>query len=246
MLQRKRHKTCWGGLYRRKVGRHNQSAPFQNGLLMSPILRRLLCLSLCTALLACSGPDRSGPPKAVLLFSPNGEPITGGPLGQRPCAEAMGIWFDHLDSQHRDALSREAFLADARAQFAKMDLDHDGWITPAELSIYREPYTPPAEPVRRRPSAPPSDGPNGGGPERREQNAAPPPARSSIIQEDPVMAADLGLKFRVSLDDFLTQAGEVFDRLDRSHKGSLNRADAVASCPAKISARQILPGKTVI
>ena len=118
---------------------------------MFPILRPLLCLSLCTALLACSGLDKSSPPKAVLLFSPNGEPITGGPLGQRPCAEAMGDWFDR---QHSAALSRESFLADARAQFAKMDLDHDGWITPAELSIYREPYTPPAEPVRR--------GPNGG------------------------------------------------------------------------------------
>jgi len=99
----------------------------------------------------------------MLLFSPNGEPITGGPLGQRPCAEAMGDWFDRLDSQHRDAISREAFLADARAQFAKMDLDHDGWITPAELSIYREPYTPPDEPVRRRQ--------NGGGQERRDANA---------------------------------------------------------------------------
>ena len=205
---------------------------------MSPILRHLLCLSLCAALLACSGPDKSGTPKAVLLFSPNGEPITGGPLGQRPCAEAMGDWFDRLDSQHRDAISREVFLADTRAQFAKMDLDHDGWITPAELSIYREPYTPPDEPVRRRP--------NGGGPERRDPNAPPPPTRSSIIQEDPVMAADVGLKFRVSLDDFLTQAGQVFDHLDRGHKGSLNRADAVASCPAKVSAGQILPGKTVI
>ena len=174
----------------------------------------------------------------MLLFSPNGEPITGGPLGQRPCAEAMGDWFDRLDSQHRDAISREAFLADARAQFAKMDLDHDGWITPAELSIYREPYTPPDEPVRRRQ--------NGGGQERRDANAPPPQARSSIIQEDPVMSADVGLKFRVSLDDFLTQAGQVFDHLDRGHKGSLNRADAVASCPAKISAGQILPGKTVI
>jgi hypothetical protein len=174
----------------------------------------------------------------MLLFSPNGEPITGGPLGQRPCAEAMGDWFDRLDSQHRDAISREAFLADARAQFAKMDLDHDGWITPAELSIYREPYTPPDEPVRRRQ--------NGGGQERRDANAPPPQARSSIIQEDPVMSADVGLKFRVSLDDFLTQAEQVFDRLDRGHKGSLNRADAVASCPAKVSAGQILPGKAVI
>lgn len=191
--------------------------------MIRPILR-IAAVTLAILASACAGPQKTAPAGAVLLFSPNGEPITGGPLGQRPCAEAMGAWFDRVG--HGGTLGRDAFLADARAQFARMDLDHDGWITPAELSVYRAPYLP----------AP--DGPEGG----LGRNRGAGPTRSSVTQEDPVMSADIGPKFKVGLEEFLTQADEVFTRLDKGHKGLLSREDVTGSCPAKISAGQFLPG----
>ena len=208
---------------------------------MHPILRTA-AFSLVACVVACSGPQKSAPPRATLLFSPNGEPITGGPLGYRPCAEAMGGWYDRLAAKSGGSVNREAFLADARAQFAKMDLDHDGWITPAELSQVRAPYMPPPEPYREeRPSPGNAGGPNGGpggGPNGGLGGGSRSPTRISSLQEDPVMSADIGPKFKVSQDELLAQSGDVFTRLDKTRKGFLTREDVIASCPAKNAAGQ--------
>ncbi|HVI51639.1 MAG TPA: EF-hand domain-containing protein [Candidatus Sulfotelmatobacter sp.] len=208
--------------------------------------------SLFLILTACShGPDKAPPPKAQLLFSPNGEPITGGPLGQASCEDAMARWFDRLDSRQSGLLNREDFMADARAQFARMDLDHDGWITPSELSEFRAPYAPPPEPMRGGPGggnggpggSGPSGGPNGGhggpagGGSPGGGSGGSSASRSSVTQEDPVMAADVHLQFRVSQEDFLAQASDVFNRLDKTHKGALSKPDAIAFCPVKSAAR---------
>lgn len=206
---------------------------------MHPIIRLAAIASLTALVAACSGPQKSAPPRATLLFSPNGEPITGGPLGFHPCNEAMGSWFDRLAAKSGGMLSREAFLADARAQFAKMDLDHDGWITPAELSQFRAPYMPPPEPYREeRPSPGNAGGPGGGGPNGGPAGGSRAPSRISSLQEDPVMSADIGPKFKVSQDELLAQSGDIFARLDKTHKGFLTREDATASCPAKNAAGQ--------
>jgi len=210
--------------------------------MMTPMtpLRLISRLLLCTALLsvaACShGPDKSKPPKAELLFSPNGEPLTGGPLGQAPCAEVLARWFDRMDANHNGAISRDDFMADARTQFSRMDLDHDGKITPAELSEFRAPYAPPPEPYRGGPNGGSNRGGPGGGGQQRGGDS-PGLTRSSVTQEDPVMSADVHLLFRVSLEDFMAQADQVFTRLDKGRKGSLNRADLVASCPVKAADR---------
>ncbi|OIQ88078.1 hypothetical protein GALL_300440 [mine drainage metagenome] len=144
----------------------------------------------------------------ALVYSPNAEPLTGGPLGRASCAVAEGRWFDRLAGGPAGQVSRERFLADARAQFARMDLNHDGMLTSAVLARYRAPYLP---------NGGVSDGGRGG-------------LGGGADKADPVMSADSHLLFRVTLEDFLAQAEDVFERLDRQHAGALSRADAEAFC----------------
>jgi hypothetical protein len=103
----------------------------------------VVLLALLPALAACSGQGDPAPPAprpTGPLYSPNGEPLSGGPLGHPSCQDALGRWFDHLDTSHTGAIDLAAFLADARHQFAAMDLNHDGQITPDELARYRVAY----------------------------------------------------------------------------------------------------------
>ncbi len=111
-----------------------------------------LALSILAAsgLAACSDRGRPGPdggPKGgdarqttALMFSPNGEPLNGGSQGQPSCELAMNYWLDRADANHDGRLSREEFLADARAQFAKMDLDGQGTLTSEEIARFRQPF----------------------------------------------------------------------------------------------------------
>src|ERR1700722_6318414 len=102
-------------------------------LLRAPVLLILAALSACSLFGShTQDTDRT----SAVLFSPNGEPLSGGPLGHPPCAEAIGRWFDRVDTNHDGAISLEEYLADACRQFAAMDLDHEGVVTPAELSQY--------------------------------------------------------------------------------------------------------------
>jgi hypothetical protein len=109
--------------------------------------------AVIVALASCAGPggrgraDRDGPSggrmaqmAAPILYSPNGEPLSGGPLGQPSCKLAMEYWLDRADSNHDGRLDRNEFLADARAQFARQDLDHLGYLTTDVLERYRESY----------------------------------------------------------------------------------------------------------
>ena len=88
-----------------------------------------------------SGPDGGNArPSAAPVFSPNGEPLSGGALGQPSCALAMDYWFLRADTDRDERLGREEFLADARAQFARMDVDHVGYLTSDALRRYRAPF----------------------------------------------------------------------------------------------------------
>lgn len=108
-----------------------------------------MSLVVMAALASCAdrgrpGP-RSGPGDAralgvAALYSPNGQPLNGGTLGQPSCERAINDWFDRADTGHDGRLDRGEFLANARAQFARMDLDHQGELTPETLSRYRTPF----------------------------------------------------------------------------------------------------------
>ncbi len=106
-----------------------------------------LSILVASGLAACSDRGRSGPEGGgevrqtpALMFSPNGEPLNGGSQGQPSCELAMNYWLDRADANHDGRLSREEFLADARAQFAKMDLDGQGTLTSEEIARFRQPF----------------------------------------------------------------------------------------------------------
>jgi hypothetical protein len=145
----------------------------------------------------------------------------------------MSQWFDRVDANHDGVIDIEEFLADTRRQFAVMDLDHDGFITPGELYTYRRPYgqdlvfvPPPSaggkpQTAQSKPSGSMADM-NVRGNGFRDNG---PPNRP-----DPVMSADVKLRFEVSLPDFLAYAQDQFAALNRSHSGKLTKAEALRSC----------------
>jgi EF hand domain-containing protein len=175
---------------------------------------------MLASLAACGGHDEPPPELGSPgrpLFSPNGEPLSGGPLGRPPCAEALSRWFDRVDANHDGIIDLDEYLADARRQFTAMDLDGDGFITPVELDTYRAPYG--AAPVQN----PPKDGKASRDDERKAAN-------TSAQQPDPVMAADTSLRYRVSLPDFLAYARRRFTGFDRNRDGRVTKAAILRSC----------------
>jgi hypothetical protein len=182
--------------------------------------------------------DRSLEP----IFSPNGEPLNGGALGHPACAVAIAGWFARVDANQDGAIDRAEFLADTRRQFALMDRDKNGEITPEELDVYRAPYAAsptfaPADEAEAATGARPSGGRQGRG--RRGGGGTPSAAAGShgkvdvsADTPDPVMSADVNLKFRVSLSDFIAYETHEFDGLDRARTGRLTLAALQALlCP---------------
>lgn len=176
----------------------------------------------------------------TVLYSPNGEPLSGGPLGQPSCEAALSGWFNRIDANHDGAVDRQEYLADARSQFQKMDIGHDGYITASKLTVYRAPYeegSPAAAGERDIPLAPPPEAEQG---HRRGHGPSEPPPpqaarpltpRTADGVEDPVMSADRSLSFKVSLEDFLAHAGEVFAQMDVTHSDRLTLAAVQSRCP---------------
>jgi hypothetical protein len=199
------------------------------------IPRFVICTLIAAVLGACGhdpAPERPGYP----VFSPNGEPLSGGALGRLDCPAALTRWFERVGQAGR--LDRDAFLADARAQFAAMDLDKDGFITPAELAVFRAPYLSgqSAERPAARPDEPahrPGDArPGGLKPAHDAGDASKSSVRDpSADRPDPVMAADVHLRNEVSLDDFMAHAERTFAGLDTAHAGVLSHEDVLRSCP---------------
>jgi len=203
-------------------------------------------MAILGAMAACSSHDRALHPRPV--FSPNGEILSGGGKGAPSCPEILGTWWDKLAGAQGGQLGKDVFLADANSEFDAMDLDHDGFITPSELSEYRAAMEESAEdqkmmppdqlqqsaefPSRRRlpiPGDPRGERGLGDGP------APQPPHYSQIPADvvDSVMSADKSLSFKVSRDDFLAQAKEVFAELDKDHDGRLSKEETVKNCPSR-------------
>ena len=209
--------------------------------------RRVIALTavslLSALLLACGGADKetsAAIAAARLIYSPNGEPLTGGPLGHPSCEEALARWFDRLDVDRRGTIDRDQYLADARRQFTAMDLDKQGAITAGELSRYRAPYES-ASRAETAASAPESAGRaprSGQGAQRPGQsNLGPrasvsggPRGHSPDEEPDPVMAADVHLQFRVTLPDFLAYADRKFVELNGKRDGRLAKTEVLALC----------------
>jgi hypothetical protein len=199
--------------------------------------RARLCAVLLSLALAgaCSHSHSDNPPHRA-IFSPNGEPLSGGPLGFPSCEAALGGWFDRLDGTRQGAITREAFLADARRQFKAMDLNGDGVVTPEVLLRYRATYAPGLAPQPTAAGENDSEREKAGQP-GHEKVPGSPAGRSGTSNgafsrdvPDPVMSADMSLRLKVTAPDFELHAGKVFDRLDTNQDGRLSRAEALLWC----------------
>jgi len=193
-------------------------------------MRAALAALECLALGACSFFDKE-PPKAPPgpIYSPNGEPLSGGALGDPKCEDVMRRWFAKVDADHDGTIDLGEFLSDARRQFAAMDLEHTGVLTPAVLGQYRAPYL--AERGRREASNDDEDDNDDSDKDqrrsRRDSGRGPPVGQD---RADPVMMADVNLRNRVTLDDFVAYARRNFAVLDSDKNGRLSSDEIVATC----------------
>lgn len=176
-----------------------------------------------------------------VIFSPNGEPLSGGALGRPSCVEAIAGWFDRVDTNHDGVIDRNELLSDARIQFLRMDQDGDGAIYPSELLIFRQSFQTAA---RRTNNV-------GGGDPATESNAqtmdqlrAMGYASGAVTMDDryqkkadvadvsdPVMSADTNLDFKVSMEEFTAQAQDLFKSIDTDHDGKIERIEMLGACP---------------
>ncbi|MDB5405735.1 MAG: hypothetical protein JWL84_647 [Rhodospirillales bacterium] len=186
------------------------------------VLGWVLSCVLAGALVGCGGDGERRLP-GELLYSPNGEPIGGGALGPADCEAATGRWLARVDRDGDGMIDRAEFIADARRQFAAMDLDHDGFVTPPELQQYRARFAREEQP---RPAA--TGEPGGERPGRRR--VAGEAGREPVDRIDPVMSADLSLRNKVSEADFLAQAERRFRAIDSDHDGRLDKYELVKAC----------------
>lgn len=186
----------------------------------------LAALSGCASHRHIANAD-SGLGPTTIIYSPNAEPLNGGALGRPTCDQAMSRWFDRIDASHSGAISRDAFLADAAAQFHRMDIDNNGYLLPEELERYRLPFRQTAETdAGQGDNSGESQHKHGRGNRGDNGSSQPPPGD----QPDPVMSADTDNRFRVTFDEFMAQAKNKFASLDADHNGSLSRDEVLKLC----------------
>ena len=195
----------------------------------------LLLILAGVCLSACGSHPRAK--SLETIYSPNGEPLNGGPLGHPACRDAIAGWFTRVDVNRDGMVDLDEFLADTRHQFAAMDLAKDGEITAAELSTYRAPYEAtlslgpqddfgaPTTATTRRSRR-----------QRGNSMGISRPGRKGDVPSDaadPVMSADVNLNFRVTLSDFVTYKTKEFTQMDVKHTGRLTLDEVQqSSCPA--------------
>jgi Ca2+-binding EF-hand superfamily protein len=175
----------------------------------------------------------------AMIFSPNGEPLNGGPLGRPTCRDAMSHWFDRVDANHDGVISREEFMADAQTQFQRMDIDKNGYLLAEEVGRFRLPYE------QQSDAGASAQGDQGSGSQqagRRQdrrggshggKSGNSPSEANPADQPDPVMSAGTGGDFKVTPDEFLTQARNIFAEIDADHHGVLSRDDVLKTCEPK-------------
>jgi len=177
----------------------------------------LTLLSGCTSShnVAAVKTEKIGP--TFMLYSPNGEPLNGGALGRPFCEQALSAWFKRVNTSQSGFINHDEFMADAAIQFQRMDIDKNGYLLPEEIERYRRPYRQDLTDVKQSSSS------NSKHPNPSYQNAQP----------DPVMSADTNNDFRVSPQEFTSQAENIFKLFDKKDQGHVSFNEFLKECPPK-------------
>lgn len=184
------------------------------------------------------------------FVSPMGEPFRA-PAGQ-PYPSAA--WAAAADTNHDGAIDRTEFLADAQRFFRMLDTDHDGRLTPEEITAYETDVAPEIALYRGRRLAPLGGERESG--QRSHEDPLPDllgivPQRVSKNDDsdysgpmgagrftwlnipEPVSATDADIDRLVSAAEFAAAAGRRYDTLSAG-RGPLKLAD-LPSTPAQMS-----------
>lgn len=187
---------------------------------------KCLAGALVLALLGgCAGKRAEGPRLRLAPTSPNGE-VLGIPTSDLAQYRAtMTAWFQRIDANGSGTLEKAELVADADRMFAVFDLNHDGIITPAELTQARidQPFQPPMEKPSSRPSKRgPSVTPEGVDTNKGDINPYTGQRMPRLTATlDPVMSADSNADFQVSREEFRAQAARKFDQYDTNRDGKV-------------------------
>jgi hypothetical protein len=191
-------------------------------LIVFTVLTSLIALSACDSLPDFKHKDHA---PTQIIYSPTGDPLNGGPLGKPTCAEAMKRWFGRADTNHDNAVTPDEFLADAKAQFQRMDIDKNGYLVSEELERFRMTYRDyPAE--KKSEAAGEHEGGQPSGDRHGKHGSGEGGSNASVI--DPVMSADTDLDYKVTLDEFVAYSQKTFRGLDTDHTGKLTLAAVTA------------------
>ena len=121
------------------------------------------------------------------FVSPMGEPFFTNASG----SEGLTVWFAQTDRNHDGAITPDEMTADAARFFKLLDVNGDGEIDPDEVARY-------------------------------EQTIQPKGYRYSLLNiPEPVISADSDLNRGVSVEEFRRAAQKRFQLLDLKHSGQL-------------------------
>jgi hypothetical protein len=197
-----------------------------------------------------------GPPGNVFI-SPCGQPFRAKAEAPYPVVD----WFKQVDKNADGKIDHAEFTADAEAFFHTLDLNHDGVLTPHEVTNYETTICP--EVLGQRVEVSRGDEPRlwlaqfgggqgggqGGGRSGGPPVVAAPPAQSNKTPSDiesnqgaspysffdepePVAAADLRFRGVITKDEFLRLSDTHFDALDVGARGFLT-LDRLPQTPAQ-------------
>ena len=193
---------------------------------------------------AARAADDDSPPN--VFISPCGEPFRAKLREPYPVA----AWFKQTDKNGDGRIDHAEFLADAEAFFHRLDLDHDGLLSSAEVETYEQSVAPEVlgynyqlGAVQARVWLAQAGGGEAGVESDPEPNTPPPKHHadesgqgaspySFFDEPEPVAAADLDFDGRIKLPNFLKLADSHFQTLDREGRGYLT-LDRLPRTPAQ-------------